>query len=114
MTALKAHGSHTNATNNVFCLTSGEPLTKATFVSELKTVLFPVFGSAIKDLSGKSFRAGVPSALASRPDLACSDEIGAWGRWNSDAYKAYTRLKIEARRKVFEKILSIILPPHLP
>jgi hypothetical protein len=45
--------------------------------------------------------------LASHPNLATDHEIMIWGRWSSDSYKAYTRLKHEAKLGIFKKIVSI-------
>jgi hypothetical protein len=53
-----------------------------------------------------SFRAGIPSALSTVPDLVTPEEIQAWGRWASDSYKAYTKLSHLGRKQVFEKFRS--------
>ncbi len=55
-----------------------------------------------KNFSGHSFRAGIPSAL-----LASDSDIMVWGRWSSDSYKTYTRLKHSARITIFNKIISM-------
>jgi hypothetical protein len=34
-------------------------------------------------------------------------EIMIWGRWSSDPYKSYTRLKHEAKLAIFKKIVKI-------
>jgi hypothetical protein len=62
-----------------------------------------------------SFRAGIPSCLISFPDLATNDDIKGWGRWQSDCYKRYTRMKLPQLMKIFDKIsapLQASQPSH--
>jgi hypothetical protein len=51
-----------------------------------------------------SFRAGIPRCLSSFPDLATNDDIKGWGRWQSDCYERYTRMKLPQCMKIFSKI----------
>jgi hypothetical protein len=64
-------------------------------------------GNSAKNFSGHSFRAAIPSALASSPSLASDSDIMLWGRWSSESYKAYVRLKHNARKEIFNKIVSL-------
>jgi hypothetical protein len=59
-------------------------------------------------ITGHSFRAALPSALASCPDIASQDDIRQWGRWTSDSYLLYTRLKIRQKKLIFAKIVSAL------
>jgi hypothetical protein len=48
------------------------------------------------------------------PDLATSDMIKGWGRWESDCYSRYTRLKLPQKESIFGQIsgaLQSTLPP---
>ena len=67
-----------------------------------------VIGPAAYQISGHSFRAGLPSAMASKPDIANDNDIKAWGRWSSDSYLLYTRLKHKQKKALFEKIISVL------
>ncbi len=74
----------------------------------LKELLWPVLGKAAEGLTGHSFRAAIPSALANRPDIAGADDIKAWGRWSSDSYLLYTRLKPLQKRLIYGKIVAAL------
>jgi len=103
---------HSKANKNthspVLTYNSGKALTVADFSKDLKILLFPVFGPVIQFLSRHSFRAGIPSALSNCPDIANDNDVCIWGRWSSNSFKAYTKLKLSARKNIFEKILRAI------
>jgi hypothetical protein len=113
VTCLKALAKSTdiskNAKRNVFSFSNGDCLTTSHFTTELKNLLSNVFGPAIANLSGHSFRAGIPAALFNRPDIATENDIMSWGRWSSESYKLYTRLKLSARKLIFDKIMCAIM-----
>jgi len=90
----------------VFCFSSGKCLTGKTFNSCIQSLLAPHLGVASKELSGHSFRAAIPAMLARFPELSSSEEILGWGRWKSEAYRCYTRLRSDQKRKIFGKILQ--------
>jgi hypothetical protein len=87
-------------------LENGMYLTSVLLNKLLADMLVPVIGSSGTLISGHSFRAALPSALANCPEIASDDDIRRWGRWNSEAYKHYTRLKPRQKHVIFEKILS--------
>jgi hypothetical protein len=91
----------------VFSFPNGTPLTAKHFVTSVQGLLGKHIGSNALQLSGHSFRAAIPAALASNPNLASDHEIMIWGRWSSDSYKSYTRLKHEAKLAIFKKIVKI-------
>jgi hypothetical protein len=70
--------------------------------------LSPHLKEEAKDYSSKSFRAGLPSALAAYPNLENDIQIKRWGRWKSDAYERYTRLSHKAKKEIFKKFVSIL------
>ncbi len=92
----------------VFRHENGKILTKNNFCNIIRVLL----GKRCKDLdaniSGHSFRAGIPAALARFPEISTEKHIMGWGRWDSSAYLVYTRLKSEQKRKIFEKIVSVL------
>jgi hypothetical protein len=101
--------STSNVTSNaaVFSFPNGTPLTAKNFVVSIKGLLVKHIGLNALQLSGHSFRAVIPAALASNPSLATDHEIMIWGRWSSDSYKSYTRLKHEAKLAILKKIVKI-------
>jgi len=88
----------------VFTLPNGSFLTMEKLNKSLKELLSDIVDFEKDEISCHSFRAAVPSALSRFPDLATSDDIQGWGRWSSSCYRTYTRLKIDQKRKIFEKI----------
>ena len=65
-------------------------------------------GAEASNISGYSFRAAVPAVLACHPDAASSSDIMWWGRWKSEAYQSYTRLKIDQKKGAFQKISNLL------
>ena len=95
----------------VFRSKSGENLTRKRFNSELKK-----FGDRIgAKISGKSFRAGIASALEKFPDVATDSHIKAWGGWKSKAFLRYMKSDPSQKKWFFEnKITKILLSPQVP
>jgi len=100
--------SEENSLEPVFKFESGVLLTPQKFNSILRDLLFPILGKVAYKFSSHSFRAAIPSLLASCPDVASNDDIMNWGRWDSNAYLRYTRLKLSQRKSTFEKICSVL------
>ncbi len=98
-----------NKQKNVFSFSNGDCLTTSQFTTELKNLLSNVFEPAIANLSGHSFGAGIPAALYNRPDIASESDVMSWGRWSSESYKLYTRLKLSAHKLIFDKIMCAIM-----
>ena len=88
----------------VFVHEDGTNLTKGEFNEDLKFLLskFPELSSSERDSwTGHSFRSGISTMLQS---LGFSEqEIMQWGRWKSEAYKAYLK-DMTARKKVHSKL----------
>ena len=91
----------------VFALPSGKYLTTAGFNAILRVLMADICDFKRDTISGHSFRAAVPSALSRFPDLMSSDDVKGWGRWNSECYQRYTRLKVEQKMAIFQKIMMI-------
>ena len=92
----------------VFMLENSKLLTSALLNSTIFKLLNPVIGESAKMITGHSFRAALPSALANRPDIASDEDVRKWGRWDSSSYKAYTRLNPNKRRFIFDKMLTAL------
>ena len=92
----------------VFGFDSGKNLTLNILNSSIRTLLESHLGPESAHFSGHSFRAAIPAVLAKYPEHSSSDEIMGWGRWKSSAYLLYTRLKADQRRKIFEKISTML------
>jgi len=92
----------------VFMFANGKMLTQKILNSLIKQLLVPIFGDAAMSISGHSFRAGIASALASDPSVAMDRDIKYWGRWSSDSYLLYTKLKLNQKKILFGKIKSVL------
>jgi len=92
----------------VFRFESGENLTTKKFNSMLAELLSDICSKDTNTITCHSFRAGVPTALSLHPELANSDDIKGWGRWNSDCYARYTRLRHDQKRAIFGKIAAAL------
>jgi hypothetical protein len=92
----------------VFTFMSGKFLTVGGLNNILKQLLADVVDPERDSISCHSFRAAVPSALSRFPDLASTDDVKGWGRWSSDAYQRYTRLKTDQKRGIFDKIMAVL------
>jgi hypothetical protein len=92
----------------VFTFPTGKYLSLGGLNKILRQLLEGVVDWSRDVISCHSFRAGVPSALSRFPDLMSSDDVKGWGRWSSDAYQRYTRLKVDQKRSIFEKIVSAL------
>jgi hypothetical protein len=111
--ALKKLAIMSNATAKtaepVFTFASGKFLTIQGLNSILRSLLQDVVDPARDSITCHSFRAGVPSALTRHPTLASSDDVKGWGRWSSETYQRYTRLKTDQKRAIFNKIMSVLM-----
>jgi hypothetical protein len=92
----------------VFTFESGKFLTVPGLNELLKQLLSDVIDPERDSITCHSFWAAVPSALMRHPSLATSDDVKGWGRWSSEAYQRYTRLKTDQKRGIFEKIMSVM------
>ena len=92
----------------VFILKSGKLLTKQFMNNLLKQLLTPYFPANLGTFSCHSFRAGVASLMASCPESFTEDDTKLAGRWESNAYKRYTRLTGIAQQKSFLKLNSFL------
>jgi len=88
----------------VFTLPNGKFLTTKKLNNILQSLFSDICEPGKNSISCHSFRAGVPSVLNKFPELASSDDIKGWGRWNSDCFQRYTRLRIDQKKKIFAKI----------
>ena len=98
-----------NSNDPVFVFKNGKLLTPKLMNNTVRLLLRPVIGEKAMQISGHSFRAGIPSALASDPKAAKDSDIKAWGRWSSDSYLLYTRLKLNQKKILFEKIVAVLI-----
>ena len=93
---------------SVFRLGDGSNLTTTSLNRTLRELLREVVDYSKDAILCHSFRAGVASSLERFPNLASSEDIKGWGRWESAAFKKYARLKVDKRREIFEKISRAI------
>jgi hypothetical protein len=90
----------------VFSYTNGSMLTPTVINNTLTLLLTPHLGEEAALYTGHSFRAALPSALASCPEISSDELIKSWGRWTSSSFKLYTRLKLNQRKYIFDKIVE--------
>ena len=107
--AFKILKNMAHISEHIFVLDNGTNLTMNKFTQNIKLWASPYRSAEfVKNLSGHSFRNAIPSVLACRPDLAEEDDICTWGRWNSAAFKIYSRTTQAAKRNIFRKISRAI------
>jgi hypothetical protein len=92
----------------VFRFSSGKNLTPSQLNSVLAQLLQDICSPGTNTITCHSFRAGIPTALSLHPEIASSDDIKGWGRWNSECYNRYTRLRHDQKRAIFDKISAAI------
>jgi hypothetical protein len=74
----------------------------------VRSLLKRRIGPVANQLACHSFRGGIPSALASFPEIANDNHVMGWGRWSSPGYLLYTRLKLSQKLKIYEKIPNVL------
>jgi uncharacterized protein (DUF1800 family) len=86
----------------------------ATFIAERlwyrfisSTESMPTSFSAKKALAGRDIAAAV-TAMANDPAATNDRDIKQWGRWSSDSYLLYTRLKLKQKETLFKKITDVL------
>jgi len=92
----------------VFIFPNGKFLTTGKFNESIKPLFCDICDYRNDKILCHSFRAGIPSELSRYPEMMSSDDIKGWGRWKSDAYDRYTRLKMDQKKAIFQKITSIL------
>jgi len=97
-----------NMTKAVFIFNNGKPLTKNVFNKTISELLRNEVKNSNGSIKGHSFRAGIPSLLAKYPNLSKANLIKGWGRWSSEAYQLYTRLKQNQKCEMFKIICEIL------
>jgi hypothetical protein len=107
LTCLKQNSTTAKFDSPVFMFENSKLLTPAAFNKTLRILLQPVFGIEAQFFSSHSFRAAIPAALADNPNIASKESVMGWGRWDSNAYEKYTRLKFHKRKETFENICSL-------
>lgn len=96
-----------NEKNPVFRFKSGTFLTTEK-MNEILDSFLSNFTDANHKISCHSFRAAIPSAMASHPDSCTAKEIQEWGQWHSDSFERYTRLERDKKRKLFYKSIALL------
>jgi len=93
--------------NPVFRFRNGTYLTVQT-LNELLAKLLKEFNDKHNKISCHSFRAAIPSAIASCPDKGTVEEIKQWGTWRSESYRKYTRQERDKDRTLFYKAVNLL------
>jgi len=94
--------------NPVFTFKSGKFVTINKLNSILGTLLSDFCEDKLVSFTCHSFRAAIPSLLASHPDKSFVADILDWGEWASPSYNLYTKLDHSRKNFLFWK-LSFLL-----
>ena len=95
--------------NPIFAFKNGKFLTKQKVNLWLSKILSD-FTDENHTFTGHSFRAAIPSILASHPDKCRVENIKDWGGWSSDCYTVYAKSDREKRRVLFAEIMKCVFP----
>ena len=92
----------------VFKFSSGKCLTCRKMNLILKELLGD-FEDEFHKITGHSFRAGIPTALANYPQKSKIADILEWGGWEGkESYKAYTKQNRDKKRAIFNRVLNCL------
>jgi hypothetical protein len=91
-----------------FRLPDGKNVTKAMFNRVLASLLPDLCEPGKNTITGHSFRSGIPSTISLFPNLSSNDSIKGWGRWASDCFTRYTRLKLPQKAAIFTEISTAL------
>ena len=89
----------------VFSFCSGKNL-PISILNKILSSLLGDFCDPFHKITGHSFRAGIPTIVASHPDQSKVSELMDWGSWESSSYKIYTKSDRDKRKVLFEKIVK--------
>jgi len=110
LNSLRKHSKFSKSDSNpVFMFENGKLLSMKVFNENLRILLSKRFGALSDSYSCHSFRPAIPSSVAKLPDSNTKEEIKWWGRWDSDCYSKYTRLKLDQRKFLFRKVCDSLL-----
>jgi Phage integrase SAM-like domain len=93
----------------VFRFASGVNLTMPKMNKTLAALLREECRAGENTISCHSFRAGIPTTLALLPGRSTDGLIKGWGRWKSNAFTRYTKLKMAEKSKMFESISRALI-----
>jgi len=91
----------------VFQFKTGVNLTTKTMNTILDNLLQD-FNNEKHKISCHSFRAAIPSVIASHPDKVSKTEVQEWGKWRSESYKKYTKMDRDKDRIMFYKAVNML------
>jgi hypothetical protein len=95
----------------VFRFSTNKNLSVSQFSNTIQSLLKPLNILGPQDsITAHSFRPGIPSTLTTLPHPPSEFEIKLWGRWTSEAYEHYLRLKTDQRKSIFDRLASHFLP----
>ena len=97
----------------VFCLSTGALITQRFVNMMLDKLMTQWFPNDKGKWTCHSFRGGLASEMASRPDTFNKAEVRLAGLWNTDVCDRYSRLTGHGRRRVHKKIERLFRCVHL-
>ena len=91
-----------------FEMSSGVCLSMRVMNKYLTDLLPPLMPGLACKYSCHSFRAGLPSLMASMPEYFSENDVKISGRWASTSSRRYTRLGGIAQRNVIKKVHRVL------
>jgi len=104
---LAEKGGLKRQTKPLFSFESGLLLTKKVMNKWLSNHLGD-FASKNQKITGHSFRAAIPTAIANFPGKSSVSDILEWGHWESKSYKLYTKGDRDKKRVLFYRIIECL------
>ena len=92
----------------VFMFKNGKIVTPKMINEILPDLLRDIMKDAADEYTGHCLRPGLLSALANNPDIANDKDIQKWGRWCTESFLLYTRLKLNQKKTLFEKVTNVL------
>jgi hypothetical protein len=94
---------------HIFTMSNNYTLSMSRMNKSLKTLLMPYLDQSLGSVSCHSFRATLPSLMASRPGVFTTEETMLQGDWTSGCFNLYTRQQGVGRMLTHRKIVAELM-----
>ena len=83
-------------------------MTKNKINTLLENLLSDLYDSKNFKVTCHSFRASIPTLLASMKGDVNASNVQVWGRWDSETYTLYTKNVKAERKSIFDKVVCAL------